>query len=64
MEEKSEESSGFRDGMTIIERVARPDTVEVFDPKGIFIKNIICSLEKHVELDKIRVDPQTDFIKY
>ena len=24
--------------MTIIERVARPDTVEVFDPKGNFIE--------------------------
>lgn len=58
MEEKSEESSGFRDGMTIIERVARPDTVEVFDPKGIFIKNIICSLEKHAKFEKIRVEGQ------
>ena len=39
--------------MTIIERVARPDTVEVFDPKGIFIKNIICYLEKYVKFENL-----------
>ena len=34
--------------MTIIERVARPDTVEVFDPKGIFIKISKFCFEKNI----------------